>query len=132
MWTDYIGSVVLTKVKTNGNSALKTKYPDLNYTTDNITSGNPKFPTCYIQELAGSERGRSLEGTEVNGILCSFQIDVSDNSSKQNAKAVMVNAIDTFKQMNFEIIGLPIYRKEDGIWKGTARVRRTIGALDIL
>ena len=132
MWTDYIESMVFTRVKTKGNSALKTKYPNLNYTTDNVTVGEPKFPTCYIQELAGAERGSSLDGTEVNGILCSFQIDVSDNSSKQNAKAVMVNAIDTFKQMRFEIIAFPIYRNEDGIWVGTARVRRIIGASDTL
>lgn len=132
MWTDSIESMVFTRVKTKGNKELKTKYPKLHYTSDNVTIGEPQFPTCYIQELSGAERGRSLDGTEVNGILCTFQIDVSDNATKQNAKVVMSNAIDTFKQMRFEIIGFPTYRQEDGIWVGTARVRRIIGALDIL
>lgn len=132
MWTDNIESMVFTRVKTKGNKELKTKYPNLHYTTDNVTIGEPQFPTCYIQELPGTERGRSLDGKNVNGILITFQIDVSDNESKRNAKDVMVNAIDTFKQMRFEIIAFPTYRKEDGIWVGTARVRRTIGALDIL
>jgi hypothetical protein len=82
--------------------------------------------------LPGAERGRSLDGQSVNGILCTFQIDVSDNDKKANAKKVMMNAIDTFKEMRFEIIAFPTYRKEDGVWVGTARVRRIIGALDTL
>lgn len=132
MWTDSIESMVFTRVKTKGNKELKTKYPNLHYTSDNVTVGEPKFPTCYIQELPGAERGRSIDGQSVNGILCTFQIDVSDNDKKANAKKVMMNAIDTFKEMRFEIIAFPTYRKEDGVWVGTARVRRIIGALDIL
>jgi hypothetical protein len=132
MWTDSIESMVFTRVKTKGNKALKTEYPKLFYTTDNVTEDEPVFPACYIQELAGAERGRSLDGQSVNGILCTFQIDVSDNDKKANAKKVMMNAIDTFKEMRFEIIAFPTYRKEDGVWVGTARVRRIIGALDIL
>lgn len=132
MWTGDIESAVFTRVKTAGNKAFKTKYRNIFYTTENETDNEAVFPTVYLQELTGSERGRDLEGIEVHAMLSSFQIDVSDNDTKQRCKEVMENALSTMKSLKYEIIGMPIYRKSNGVWLGTARCRRVISKNDIL
>lgn len=132
MWTSDIESAVFTRLKADGNKAFKKDYSDIFYTTENETDDDAVFPTVYLQELSGAERGRDLEGIEINAILSSFQIDVSDNESKQRCKKVMDNAIETMKKLKFEVVGLPIYRRTSGVWLGTARFRRTISKNDIL
>lgn len=132
MWIDNIETTVFSRVKIEGTIALKKTFPNINYTAENASDDEPKFPSIYVQELPSSEVGQDLEGTAINGILSSFQVDVSDNDNKQNCKKVMSKVVESMKGMRFEVIRTPIYRKEGNVWISTARFRRTIGFNDIL
>ena len=132
MWISDIESAIFTRVKANGLKELKTKFPEIFYTTDNETDAEAVFPTVYVEELPGAEQGEDLEGTSTNALLASFQITVSHNGNKPETRVVMDNAITTLKQLRFKIISAPIYKRSNGVWVGTARVRRIIGANDIL
>ena len=132
MWTDNIETTVFSRVKIEGTIALKKAFPNINYTAENASDDEPKFPSVYVQELPSSEVGQDLEGTAINGILSSFQVDVSDNDNKQNCKKVMGKVIESMKKVRFEVTSMPIYRKENNVWIATARFRRAIGFNDIL
>ena len=132
MWTENIETTVFSRVKIEGTIALKKTFPNINYTAENASDGEPTFPSVYVQELPAVETGQDLEGNAINGVISSFQVDVSDNKDKQNCKTVMGKVIESMKGMRFEVTALPIYRKEGNVWIGTARFRRTIGFNNIL
>lgn len=134
MWINDIETTVFSRVKIEGTVAFKKKFPQITYTADNATSDDAVFPTVFVQELAGSETGSDLNGNSINGVISTFQIDVSDNqdNGKQNCKEVMSKVIESMKSMRYEVITTPIYRKSNNLWIGSARFRRTIGFNDIL
>lgn len=131
MWTSEIETTVFSRVKTQGIISLSSKYPELFYTTTDEVEDEPSLPNVYVQELEPAELGRDLEGNEINAVLSAFQINVSAKR-KQQTKEVMNQAVKTMKSMKFEAIGLPTYRTQDGLSKGTARFRRVIGSMDVL
>lgn len=132
MWIDEIESTVFSRVKIEGTVELKSKFPKIKYTSENASDDSAVFPTVFVQELPSSEIGKDLEGNAVNGVLSTFQIDVSDNASKQNCKTVLSKAVESMLKMRFELSSTPVYRKDSNVWVGTARFRRTIGFNDIL
>ena len=107
MWTKYIKSIVFTRIKTEGTAKLKATFPDIYFTTSNKVPTNPKFPTVYLKKLQGAEKGRTLDGKTLNGVLASFQIDVIDNKSDNNAENVADVIGDIMKSMRFEMVGDP-------------------------
>lgn len=130
MWTKYIQSKVLSRVKQEGLETLTTKYPDLYYTTEEESLAEPKFPTCYIHELPGTEQGGDLEGTTINAVYTTIQIDVTDNISKTRVKDVLDKATETMKSMRFRVT-TPEITTSQGVHKGTARYERIIAQGDI-
>lgn len=134
MWTDSIESTVFSRVKNEGTTALRKSFPAIFYTADNESDDEPTFPTVYLQELPGLESGNTLDGKEISAVLSTFQVDISDNrrNGKEVVKQVMSQTMKTMKGMRFEVTAMPTYRRENGVWIGTARFRRMIGALDIL
>lgn len=96
-------------------------------------STNPKFPTVHLKKLQWPEEGRTLDGTEVNGVLASFQIDVIDNKSDNNAENVADVICDIMKSMRFEMVGDPFPNSQStGEYRYTARYQRIVGAGDTL
>ena len=133
MWTKYIKSIVFTRIKTEGTAKLKETFPDIYFTTSDKVSTNPKFPTVYLKKLQGQEKGRTLDGTTVNGTLASFQIDVIDNKSDSNAENVSDVIGDIMKSMRFKMIGDPFpNRKSTGEYRFTSRWKRVIADEDTL
>lgn len=131
MWTSKISPIVFTEVKTKGNKALQTDYPDIRFTTSNRAPTTAKFPTVYIHELPGVEQGSTLEGTSINAVLSSFQIDVTDNVSQNRVNEVMSEVVSIMKSMRFQVISMPEFQNTDDVYRATARFRRMIGAGDI-
>ena len=131
MWISKISSKVFTRVKSKGNKALKSTYPDIYFTDSDKTQTNPKFPSVYIHELPGVEKGQDLEGNSINSVLSSFQIDVTDNVSQGNVKVVMNEIVGIMKSMRFSVIGTPEFQNTDSAYRGTARFRRTIDWNDL-
>ena len=133
MWTKYIKSIVFTRIKTEGTAKLKETFPDIYFTTSDKVSTNPKFPTVYLKKLQGREKGRTLDGTTVNGTLASFQIDVIDNKSDSNVENVSDVIGDIMKSMRFEMIGDPFPNsKSTGEYRFTSRWQRVIADEDTL
>lgn len=132
MWTSDISSIVFTRIKTTVEKKLKEKYPDIYFTTSDKTQTNPKFPTVYIHELPGAEKAKDLEGTTINSVLATFQIDVADNQSQNRSKDVMNEIIKVMKNMSFSVSSMPEFNNTNSIYRNTARFRRTIDWNDIL
>lgn len=128
----YLESIVLTRVKTEFNQTLKTKYPELNFTTEPNNDGLPQFPTVYIHLLPSPEIGEDLEGITINGISATFQIKVADNQNNNRAKEVMNEVIRVMKTMRFAIKPMPYPSCKDDTYYSIARAKRVIGANDIL
>ena len=129
MWISDIETKVFSEIKKNGQE-LKKNFPNIFFTTENESDTPAKFPTVYLEELSGTERGRDLEGNSVNAYMATFQINISHNDKKSHVRRVMNNCMDTMKKLRFEIVGTPIYSRSEGVWTGVARFRRTIGSGD--
>lgn len=132
MWTDDVESIVLTKIKHSFPERLKRNFPDLNFTTEGANDTEAKFPCVYLQRLPGYETAESLDGKKTAGGIFSFQVTVSDNSSRQTAKRVMDEVINTMAKMHFSVVQLPVPQKVNSIYLEIARFRRTIAEGDIL
>lgn len=131
MWTSDIESMVFTRVKAKGNNALKSKYPNIYFTTNDKVQKQPQFPTVYLHEVGSVEQGMDLENTEINAVLNTIQVDVTDNESQGRAKEVMSNIVKTMKSMGYTVISLPQFQNTDNVYRQTARFRRMIGKGDL-
>ena len=134
-WTDRISSIVFTRIKNEFSSTLKTKYKmtNSNFSTVGSSDTPAVFPFVYIQQLDPMETGEDLEGTTINGGLFTFQIDVTDNKKQENAKEVMTEVMRIMKTMGFKCKPLPFFDSSvKGVFRMTARFRRSIGEGDIL
>ena len=133
MWFSDITSIVFTRVKAIVNKKLKTKYPDINFTTSSVASTDPKFPTVYVKRMQGAERGQDLDGTQVNAMLVTFQVEVTDNVSDTRTQEVADSVCEVFKSMRFQILGEPFPdNTQRGVFRNVARYQRVISYDDVL
>ena len=133
LWTALISPTVLTKLKTDGEAKLKTKYPDINFTTvDRVASSNAQFPTVYVDEMAGAEQGADLEGQDINAVMSSFQIEVIDNVSQNRSNEVMNEIVGIMKSMRYQVIATPEFQNTSTTYRSVARFRRVVGKGDKL
>lgn len=133
MWFSDITSVVFTRVKAIVNKKLKTKYPDINFTTSSVASTDPKFPTVYIKRMQGAERGQDIDGSTVNAMLVTFQVEVTDNVSDTRTQEVADSVCEVFKSMRFQILGEPFPdNTQRGVFRNVARYQRVISYDDVL
>lgn len=127
-----VQSRVVSRIKNTFPIELKTKYPDITFTTNDRVLDEPKFPTVYVHQLASSETGGELTGTEVCGIVSAIQIEVYDNKSMSNADEVMQFALETMKSMRFRILTMPEFQNNPNVYRKIARFSRVIGDGDTL
>lgn len=127
-----IETIVFSRIKAKATSKLKTKYPDISFTTSDKVSKNPKFPNVYVHLMGPQEIGQDLEGNTINGVLATFQIDVTDNRNQTTTKEVMDAVVGVVKEMRFSIIAMPEFNNTNSAYRSVMRCRRTIGSLDVL
>ncbi len=127
-----IETTVFSRIKAILTSKLKTKYPDITFTTSDKVSSNPKFPNVYVHMLGSQEIGEDLENNTINGVLATFQIETTDNEKQTIAKDVMNEVVGVMKDMRFSVVLMPEFQNTDTAKRCVARFRRTIGNLDIL
>lgn len=133
MWTSDITSIVFTQIKAIGNKKLRTKYPNINFTTSSKVPTDSKFPTVYVKRMQGAEKGQDLEGINVNAILCSFQIEVTTNTNDTQAQEIADVVYSIMKSMRFQVLGEPFAdNTQDGVYRNVARYQRIIGNGEIL
>lgn len=129
---DSIETQVFSLIKAKFSAKIKAKYKDLNFTTSDRSSTKPKFPTVYIHLLESPEIGSDLDGTSVNGINATFQIDVTDNQSQARADEVAKEILRIMKSMRFKSAGMPFHDNSGDTYRTVSRYRRPIGEGDIL
>ena len=127
-----IESIVFSRISAKATQKLKTKYPNISFTTSDKVSKNPKFPNVYVHMLSSPEIGEYLENNTINGVLATFQIETTDNELQTIAKDVMNEVVKIMKGMRFSVIAMPEFQNTSNTKRCVARFRRTIGNLDIL
>lgn len=123
-----IESKVFSRIKNKCPQALKTKYPNINFTTSDRVPTNPKFPTVYVHEISSSELADDLQGTSINALRSTIQIEVTDNESISNAREVMNYVVNTMKTMRYRVTLMPEFQNTSSVYRVIARFRRTIGS----
>ena len=131
-WATDLENTVTALVKAKALTQLKEKYPKIVITNEGENSGQAVFPTVYIHLLPATEQGQTLEGQTINGLLATFQVDVTTNTSKSDCRKVTAVITDTFKTMRFQGMPTPEFSINNKVHKSTARFRRTIAANDRL
>lgn len=127
-----IETIVFSRIKAILTSKLKTKYPNISFTTSDKVKDKPKFPNVYVHILGSQETGEDLENNTINGVLATFQIETTDNETQTRAKEVMNETIKIMKSMRFSIVSMPEFQNTDTAYRCVARCRRIIGNLDVL
>lgn len=129
---DSLESQIFSRIKANFSEKIKKKYPDLNFTTSDKTPTKAKFPTVYIHFMESPEIGSDLDGTSINGITATFQIEVTDNQSQTRSDEVSKETLRIMKTMRFKAVGMPFHDNSGDTYRTVSRFRRPIGAGDIL
>lgn len=104
----------------------------LYFTISDRTPSKAQFPTVYFHTMQNLEEGSTLEGTDINAVLYSAQIEVTVVKDQTQAKKIMAEVINSMKTMLFEVIALPEITSTTDTYKAVARFRRLIGASDRL
>lgn len=131
-----------TKIISNLNSfaipVLKQNFANMKF-QQGITITNLKsrltgtiFPTIYVHEMSGTEKGQTIDGQTINAVTATYQVDVIVNTQQSDAKKILAIVANVFKRMRFEVISIPEFDSEEKIYRSTARFRRLIAANDRL
>ena len=133
-WVMLVPLVVFSRISGDFSEELKTKYgmTASNFSSVDNENKNAVFPFVYVHALPASEVGADLRGDEINAGMFSFQIDVYDNQSQKRAREVMAEVIRIMKTMRFFVNSMPEFSTSGNVHRCTMRVRRVIGAGDIL
>ena len=132
-WVEERESDIYTLVKTRAVRNLKTRFPNIKFTTNEGTGANStQYPTVYIHAIEGVERGLDFENRNVNAFQFFFQIEVtcSKEQGRESTRAVVSEVLDQFKKLRFTVRGKPIYDSDTSIDTAFAKVSRTLGEND--
>lgn len=130
IWVEDLEAVVYSKIKNRTYGTLLKKFPNILYTTVQTLESDARFPVVYIHMLPMVEKGQDLEGSTINAVLATIQIDVIANTSKSDASTIMWSILEAVKELRFEANELPLFYMEEGLHKSTMRARRMIGSAD--
>ena len=102
-WVIDLESKVLSLVKGKTYNKLKKRYPQIMYTTSNISNDSQRnFPCVYVHELGGSE-----------------------------ANSIMAEIMDCLKKLMFDVKMSPYADNQSPIYRYVARFERTFDWNDI-
>lgn len=131
MWTKIIQPKVFTAIKTKVSEKIQTKYPNIYFTTSDKTLTNPRFPTVYLKKLQGTEQGETME-KDLNAIVSSFQVEVTDNANEANCIEVADLVMDVMNDMGYSVLGDSVQDNTDSVYRNIARYQRTIAKEDVI
>ena len=129
LWFMNIESIVFDKIKKKSMPYLQ-KYKDINFVSQETLQKPAKFPCVEIRELEGTEQGQTLDNTIIPAYLSTFQVNVYAEK-KQIARDVISEIVIHFKKdLQFNIVAMPIHAYNGDIHRYSARFRRVIGSND--
>ena len=108
------------------------KFPKVNCTTKNENATPTTFPTMYLHELPSVEMGATLDGTDINAVLSTIEVQVYVNTTEQDCKKIMSAVVTEMKNMGYNTTAFPIVTTTKNISTGIARFRRMIGLNDAM
>lgn len=123
-WVTQIEENVLTYI-----DAALTATMDVFVTSGEYTGDTAVFPSVYIHELSQVERGYDLDGSSINGVLSTFQIEVYD-TTYSSCKDLSTRVMLLMKELRFEVIASPLHTQMNGYFRSVSRYRRLIGGED--
>ena len=132
-WVEERESDIYTLVKARSTRNLKTRFPNIKFTTNEGTGANStQYPTVFIHSIEGAERGQDLENNNVNAFQFFFQVEVtcSKEQGRESTRTVISEVMDQFKKLRFTVRGKPIYDSDTSIDTAYARVSRVLGEHD--
>ena len=132
---DMLESKIYTIIKTKVNKAMSIKYPTISFANE-PSNTEPVFPNVFFQQLQPVETGQDIEGSNINAILDTVQIQVTTNTSKADAKSVAWACVDALKSIRYNVVGMPLYsiqiKESTRIHTYSLRASRVIGAGDLI
>lgn len=133
-WAMQMPVAVFGRIKKEFSATIKTKYgmKDQQFSNGDSGTAPAKFPYVVLKTLPAAETGRTTEGTELNGVLFAFQVDVIDNAKQQTSKEIMLEIVRIMKAMAFDVKDMPTFEDNLDEHRSTARFRRNMAKEDIL
>ena len=115
------------KVFTQIQYMMQKKYPNLKCTTRNENGLPAEFPTLFLHELAPVELGQDLTNETVNAILATIEIQVWTNTTEDDCRSIIAEALNQMKLLQFNVPEMPLVEVSDRISWGVIRCKRIIG-----
>lgn len=136
-WAFEIESEIFTTVKAKAMPILQEQFSNTDFSESftNVKGSLDKavFPTIYIHELPGVQKGKTLDAVGIDAVLESFQVDVITNTSQGDTKKILGIILNVFVMLRFSVTAMPEFNNEsEKKFRCTGRVRRLIGASDSL
>lgn len=132
-WVFELEEKIYTLIKTRSEKRLKSKYPNISFTTSDKASGKgTSYPIVYLHSVNGFEAGKDLEGKDINGVYFSMMVEVFSNNSKEDCSKVSAVIVDEFKEMSFSIGTLPEQNNIGNVYRKVFTANRYIGQADTL
>lgn len=131
VWIDKRIDKIFSRVKNKTTNALKTKYPDINFTQDDSENVNAKFPTVYMF-FDAVERMSTLDGGAINSVYMTIRTQVSVTKTQGNTAAREVNTKvrDCLVDLGFITSGSPIPTVSGDVKVINANYQRMVGYND--
>lgn len=130
-WIETRESLIFTRVSDYVSDALSTKYPNINFTTDDSENVDAKFPNIYMF-FDFVERMSTLDGQAINGGIMTIRTKTSVTKAMGNTVAKEVNACvrDALKELCFTASGSPIPTTSRDTKEINATYQRMVGYND--
>ena len=81
-------SIITTQLKVRVPQLTNNRYETISFTNE-ISDNMPSFPNVYVHELEPSEVGNSIPNNTIHALRDTFQIEVTTNTSKSDARIVI-------------------------------------------
>jgi len=132
-WIYKLENRIYTIVKTRTTKVLS-KYPDLNFTQDpEPDDTTPHFPTVFFTFLPSAEMGRTIEGSSINAIMSTIEVQVTSSKTQglTVARTVSWEVVEQLKALRYEVVLSPkVIPTGNDTCEVVFRMRRMIGAND--
>ena len=124
-------SIIKTQLNVKVPHLIGDKYPNMSFTTE-ISDKTPSFPNVYVHEMDSTELGQDLDNQRLHAVRATFQIEVTTNTTKADARTVTNACVSVLKSLRFSVPTMPIYTKINNVHRFVFRVRRIIASGDDL
>lgn len=134
-WVAEIQTTVYSRLKGILLSELADKYEDILITEEDSSLTDARFPTVYVTFIGASERGQTLDGTNINAVDLSAEVHVKVTNEQGIAvnREVAWEVVEAFKTMGFTATMPNIATSNyDGVYESVSRYSRIIGQGDVI